>query len=179
MNADEKSDKVVVPKKQQNNESLLSADVVEERTLPRRNTDQTTAIRDTAPGNRVDWLGWCASSSATKEVCTIVTSTSLLPLWRSYSRVEPSALVAHAGICGGGYRVTGISNATSRQTVINTEYCLSGFTLSSHAFGVNETVTNYCKNAIKKIKLLSYMIIYAIILLLIIIYDNYINCLLC
>ena len=46
MNADEKSDKVIVPKKKKpNNESLLSAEDVEERTLPRRNTGQTTAVR--------------------------------------------------------------------------------------------------------------------------------------
>ena len=45
MSADEKSDKVVVPKKQPNNESLLSAEDVEERTLPRRNTGQSTAVR--------------------------------------------------------------------------------------------------------------------------------------
>ena len=45
MYADEKSEKVIVPKKQPNNESLLSAEDVEERTLPKRNTGQTTAVR--------------------------------------------------------------------------------------------------------------------------------------
>ena len=40
MNADEKSDNVIVPKKRPNKESLLSAEVVEERTLPKRNIGQ-------------------------------------------------------------------------------------------------------------------------------------------
>ena len=45
MNADEKSDKVIVPEMLPNKGSLLLAEVVEERTLPKRNTSQTTAVR--------------------------------------------------------------------------------------------------------------------------------------
>ena len=42
MYANEKSDKVIVPKKRLNKENKFSA---EERTLPKRNTGQTTAVR--------------------------------------------------------------------------------------------------------------------------------------
>ena len=45
MYANEKSDKVIVPKKRLNKENKFSAEVVEERTLPKRNTGQTTAVR--------------------------------------------------------------------------------------------------------------------------------------
>ena len=88
MYADEKSDKVIVPKKQPNNESLLSAEDVEERTLPRRNTGQATAVRTQRRG--IASIGLAGVRQAA------------LSLWRSYSREEPSALVAHAGICTGG-----------------------------------------------------------------------------
>ena len=45
MNADEKSDKVIVPEKPSNNGGLPLAESVEERTLPKRNTSQTTVVR--------------------------------------------------------------------------------------------------------------------------------------
>ena len=35
---------------------------------------------------------------------------------RYYLRQEPGALVAHAGICAGGCRVTGVSTATTRKS---------------------------------------------------------------
>lgn len=50
MNADEKSDKVIVPKKRPNKERQLSAEVMEGRTLPKRNTGQTTAVRTQSRG---------------------------------------------------------------------------------------------------------------------------------
>jgi hypothetical protein len=50
MNADEKSDKVVIPKKQSNKEGVPSAETVEERTLPKRNTCQPTADRTQSRG---------------------------------------------------------------------------------------------------------------------------------
>ena len=50
MNAGEKSDKVIIPKKPPNKGSLLPAEVVEERTLPKRNTSQTTAVRTQSRG---------------------------------------------------------------------------------------------------------------------------------
>ncbi len=45
MNADEKSDKAIVPKKPSNKESLLSAETVEGRALPERNTSHPTVVR--------------------------------------------------------------------------------------------------------------------------------------
>ena len=45
MYANEKSDKAVVPKMRPNKESVLSAEVVEERVLPKRSTSQTTAAQ--------------------------------------------------------------------------------------------------------------------------------------
>lgn len=45
MYANEKSDKAVVPKMRPNKESMLSAEVAEERALPKRNTSQTTAAQ--------------------------------------------------------------------------------------------------------------------------------------
>ena len=45
MDADEKSDKAIVPKKQPNNEGLPSAEAVEGRALPKGNTGQTTVVR--------------------------------------------------------------------------------------------------------------------------------------
>jgi len=45
MYANEKSDKVVVPKKHSNKEGLPFAEDVEGRTLPKRNTSQVTAVR--------------------------------------------------------------------------------------------------------------------------------------
>jgi len=50
MHADEKSDKVIVPKKQPNKEGMLSAEAVEGRTLPKRNTGQATAVRTQSRG---------------------------------------------------------------------------------------------------------------------------------
>jgi RNA-directed DNA polymerase len=50
MHADEKSDKVIVPKKQSNKEGLPSAEGVEGRTLPKRNTGQATAVRTQSRG---------------------------------------------------------------------------------------------------------------------------------
>jgi len=50
MYANEKSDKVVLPKKQSNNEGVPSAENVEERTLPKRNTRQPTADRTQSRG---------------------------------------------------------------------------------------------------------------------------------
>lgn len=45
MYANEKSDKAIVPKMRPNKESVLSAEVVEERALPKRNTSQATAAQ--------------------------------------------------------------------------------------------------------------------------------------
>lgn len=45
MYANEKLDKVVVPKMRPDKESVFSAEVVEERALPKRNTSQTTAAQ--------------------------------------------------------------------------------------------------------------------------------------
>lgn len=58
MNADEKSDKVVVPMKQANKEGLPFAEIVEGRTLPKRNIGQATAVRTQRAGElgRMDWL---------------------------------------------------------------------------------------------------------------------------
>lgn len=56
MNTDEKSDKVIVPEKRPNKESLLLAEVVEERTLPKRNTRQTTAVRTQSRGTASNGL---------------------------------------------------------------------------------------------------------------------------
>jgi len=50
MHADEKSDKVIVPKKQPNKEGMISAEAVEGRTLPKRNTGQATAVRTQSRG---------------------------------------------------------------------------------------------------------------------------------
>jgi len=50
MHADEKSDKAVVPMKQSNKEGLPLAEVVEGRTLPKRNTGQATAVRTQSRG---------------------------------------------------------------------------------------------------------------------------------
>ena len=50
MNADEKSDKVVVPMKQANKEGLPFAEIVEGRTLPKRNIGQATAVRTQSRG---------------------------------------------------------------------------------------------------------------------------------
>jgi hypothetical protein len=50
MNADEKSDKVVVPKKQSNKEGLPLAEVVERRAMPKRNIGQATAVRTQSRG---------------------------------------------------------------------------------------------------------------------------------
>ncbi len=90
MNADEKSDKVIVPEKPSNNGGLPLAESVEERTLPKRNTSQTTVVRTQ---RRV------ATSSGLAGVRQAVRS---IPLRRLYLREEPSALVAPAGICAGG-----------------------------------------------------------------------------
>ncbi len=92
MNADEKSDKVIVPEKPPNKESLLSAEVVEERTLPKRNIGQTTAVRTQSRA---------AASSELASVRRVVVIVRL-PLRRLYLREEPSALAVHAGICAGG-----------------------------------------------------------------------------
>ncbi len=56
MNADEKSDKVIVPEMLPNKGSLLPAEVVEERTLPKRNTSQTTAVRTQSRGTASNGL---------------------------------------------------------------------------------------------------------------------------
>ena len=50
MYANEKSDKVILPEKQSNNEGVPSAENVEGRTLPKRNTGQTTAVRTQSRG---------------------------------------------------------------------------------------------------------------------------------
>ena len=50
MHADEKSDKAVVPMKQPNKEGLSSAEAVEGRALPKRNTGQATAVRTQSRG---------------------------------------------------------------------------------------------------------------------------------
>ena len=50
MHADEKSDKTIVPKKRPNKESSLSAEDVEERVLPKRNTGRATAVRTQSRG---------------------------------------------------------------------------------------------------------------------------------
>jgi len=87
MYANEKSDKVVVPKKHSNKEGLPFAEDVEGRTLPKRNTSQVTAVRTQS---RVAALSGLAG----------VRQTGIVR--RSYSREEPSALIAPAGICAGG-----------------------------------------------------------------------------
>jgi len=50
MNANEKSDKIIVPKKQTNNEALASAEIVEGRVLPKGNTGQATTVRTQSRG---------------------------------------------------------------------------------------------------------------------------------
>jgi len=50
MYANEKSDKVILPEKQSNNEGVPSAENVEERTLPKRNIGQATADRTQSRG---------------------------------------------------------------------------------------------------------------------------------
>jgi len=57
MYANEKSDKVVVPKKHPNKEGFPSSENVEGRTLSKRNTSQATAVRTQSRVAASTWIG--------------------------------------------------------------------------------------------------------------------------
>ena len=105
MNADEKSDKVIVPEKPSNDGGLPLAEPVEERTLPKRNTSQTPVVRTqrrVAKSSGLAGVRQAARQGKDVRFTPSITSFPSSPLRRSYSREEPSALVAPAGICAGG-----------------------------------------------------------------------------
>ena len=65
MHVDEKSDSVVVPMKLPNKEGLPSVEVVEGRTLPEGNSDQTAAVRTQSRGCQVERSDSCAQNGTT------------------------------------------------------------------------------------------------------------------
>jgi uncharacterized protein YfaP (DUF2135 family) len=74
MNADEKSYKAIVPKKQSNKECLSSAEVVEGRTLPKRNTGQATAVRTQSRGAASNGLAGVRQAARQKKDVQFITS---------------------------------------------------------------------------------------------------------
>jgi RNA-directed DNA polymerase len=67
MHADEKSGKVIVPMKQSNKEGLRSTEVVEGRTLPKRNTGQATAVRTQRRGTASNGLAGVRQAARQKK----------------------------------------------------------------------------------------------------------------
>jgi len=119
--ANEKSDKVIVPKKHSNKEGLPCAEIVEERTLPKRNTSQATAVQTLSRGAASSGLAGVRQTGIVR---------------RSYSREEPSAVSSARWDLFGGYRVTGIPTATIRSNrylsfVEVSQYLIMIFSISS------------------------------------------------
>ena len=93
MEADEKSDEVVVLRKRPNKGRQLPAEVVEGRASPKGNSRQAAVVRTLSRSYHVDPNAGCASS---------VERVKTAPRQTFDPREEPGALAAHAGICAGG-----------------------------------------------------------------------------
>ena len=93
MEADEKSDEVVVLRKRPNKGRQLPAEVVEGRASPKGNSRQAAVVRTLSRSYHVDPNAGCASSAERVKTA---------PRQTFDPREEPGALAAHAGICAGG-----------------------------------------------------------------------------
>ena len=93
MEADEKSDEVVVLRKRPNKGRQLPAEVVEGRASPKGNSRQAAVVRTLSRSYHVDPNAGCASSAERIKPA---------PRQTFDPREEPGALAAHAGIGAGG-----------------------------------------------------------------------------
>jgi hypothetical protein len=89
MEADEKSDEVVVLRKRPNKGRQLPAEVVEGRASPKGNSRQAAVVRTLSRSYHVDPNAGCASSAERVKPA---------PRQTFDPREEPGALAAHAGI---------------------------------------------------------------------------------
>ena len=115
MNADENSDRVIVPEKPSNNGGLPLAESVEERTLPKRNTSQTTVVRTQ---RRVATSSGLAGVRQAARQGTGITSIPSLDTASTLVLEGGAQCVSSARWdLRGGCRVTGIPTATPHNTL--------------------------------------------------------------
>ncbi len=93
MDAGEKSDWAIVPRKRPNKGRQLLAEVVEGRARPKGNGHQAAAVRTQSRGT---------ASIRLAAVRRVASASKPLTIRRQNPREEPGALAAHAGICAGG-----------------------------------------------------------------------------
>ena len=75
MDANEESDRAIVPKKQPNNGSMLRAEVVEERARPEGNSRQAAVVRTQSRGAASIWLAAVRRAMSAPTPLTVRRST--------------------------------------------------------------------------------------------------------
>jgi RNA-directed DNA polymerase len=122
MHADEKSDKVIVPKKQPNKEGMLSAEAVEGRTLPKRNTGQATAVRTQSRGTASSGLAGvrqAARQSKDVQFTALLHHITVELLEQSYFSLKRNSAPGLDGVTWQAYGENLIEKLTALHTQIH------------------------------------------------------------